>query len=224
VSRGRFIALEGGEGAGKSTQIRLLAEYLEARGLQPLLTREPGGTPGGQALRRLLLAEGGASWTREAETLLMVADRAQHIAEVLEPALAAGRLVIGDRFVGSTLAYQGAGRGVDPDFIRELHRRACRGLWPDLTVVLDLDPRVGLARSRRRLAAEASDEARFEALDLGFHDRVRREFLALAADSVAPTIVVDAGREVDSVQEAIRAAVAPLLRVSSFGPDRADSG
>lgn len=203
---GRFIALEGGEGAGKSTQIRLLAEHLRSLGHDPLVTREPGGTAGGQALRRLLLTETGTQWTAEAETLLMIADRAQHIAEVIRPALGQGRVVVSDRYVGSTLAYQGAGRGIDPDFIRAMHRQACGDLWPDLTIVLDIDPRLGLRRSQRRLAAEASGETRFEALELGFHERVRQAF----RDLPGPVAVIDAAQGVATVQELIRHVIAVL--------------
>ena len=209
---GRLIAFEGGEGAGKSTQITLLAEHLRGRGLDPLVTREPGGTAGGRALRALLLDEAGTAWTAEAETLLMVADRAQHVAETLLPALAAGRVVLTDRFVWSTLAYQGAGRGVDKALIRSLHRGACGDLWPDLTLLLDLDPAAGLARSRRRLAAEASGEGRFEALDLAFHGRIRQEFLDLAADPAHAVAVIDASLGVAAVQAAIQAAVLAVIR------------
>ncbi|HLY54179.1 MAG TPA: dTMP kinase [Stellaceae bacterium] len=210
TSRGRLIAFEGGEGAGKSTQIKLLADHLAEQGIAALATREPGGTPEGQELRRLLLGAGGAEWRPMAETLLMVADRAQHIERVIAPALAAGQTVLTDRFVGSTLAYQGAGRGVSGPFIRGLHRDACGDLWPDLTIVLDLDPRVGLARSRRRLAASGSDEARFEALDLAFHERVREAFLDLAS-APGPAVVIDASRPVEEVAATVRTAVAGLF-------------
>jgi dTMP kinase len=155
---GKFIAFCGGEGAGKSTQIAALARYLESRGIPALTTREPGGTPEGQHLRKLLLTETAGSWTPLAETLLMVADRAQHIERVIAPALAAGTHVISDRFVLSTLSYQGAGRGVPAALIRDLHRQSCGDLWPDLTVIFDIDPAIGLARSKRRLSRSGSDE------------------------------------------------------------------
>jgi dTMP kinase len=203
LTGGRFIVFEGGEGGGKSTQIKALAAHLATLGEAPLVTREPGGTAEGQALRRLLLTEDGIAWTREAETLLMVADRAQHVATLIQPALAAGRTVISDRYVGSTLAYQGGGRGMSLDWIRSLHREACGDLWPDLTILLDLDPRIGLARSKRRLAADASGEGRFEALDLAFHDRVRQTFLDLAATQ--PTAIIDASASLDAVTKAVLA-------------------
>ncbi len=206
---GRLVAFEGGEGSGKSTQIRLLAAWLEARGSVPLVTREPGGTPGGQALRQLLLTGPDDAWSAPAETLLMVADRAEHLDKIIRPALREGRLVLTDRYVGSTLAYQGAGRGVDPRSIRALHRDFCGDLWPDLTIVLDVDPRIGLARSKRRLLADASGEARFESLDLGFHERVRRGFLDLATNSER-SVVIDAASGPDAVQSAVRLALAGL--------------
>jgi dTMP kinase len=210
VPRGTFIAFCGGEGAGKSTQIGLLAEHLKSRGQDVLLTREPGGTAEGQELRRLLLTPG-VAWSEMAETLLMVADRVQHIARTIEPALAAGRTVVTDRFALSTLAYQGAARGVPISFIRSLHAEACGDLWPDLTIILDIDPRVGLGRSKRRLAAAASDETRFEALDLAFHERVRTGFLELAPTLPGRPVVIDAAGAPETIQARIRHEVDVLL-------------
>ncbi len=217
MSRGRLIALEGGEGTGKSTQIQYLAAFLMGIGTPPLVTREPGGTPGGQALRRLLLSGAGISWTPEAETLLMIADRAQHVAELIAPALAAGQTVLTDRYVASTLAYQGAGRGVDRQLIRDLHRATCRDLWPDLTILLDLDPRIGLARSVKRLTQESTDEARFEMLDLAFHDRVRAAFLAFATDHTNTVAIIDATGDIDTVRLGVEAAVSRHWRESGMG-------
>ena len=199
MARGKFIAFCGGEGAGKSTQIARLAQHFESIRQSVLMTREPGGTQEGQHLRKLLLTEAAGSWTPLAETLLMVADRAQHIERVIEPALAAGTHVVSDRFVLSTLSYQGAGRGVPMAVIRDLHRHACGDLWPDLTIVFDLDPAIGLARSKRRLQRSGSDESRFEALDLEFHLRVRAGFLAEAKASPLPHAVIDATRPVDEI-------------------------
>lgn len=207
----KFIAFCGGEGAGKSTQIRLLAAHLQARGVDALVTREPGGTAEGQHLRQLLLTSAGQGWDPFAETLLMVADRAQHVARVIRPALAQGRHVITDRYVFSTLAYQGAGRGVQQSFIRQLHAEACGDLWPDLTIVLDIDPASGLARSQRRLSAAKSDESRFEALDLDFHRRVRAAFLELAGQAPRRAVVLDAAHAVEEIQAAVRAEVEAVL-------------
>ncbi|MGQ7474004.1 dTMP kinase, partial [Streptococcus suis] len=123
-------------------------------------------------LRGMLLSGAGEGWTPHAELLLMTAARVQHVARVVRPAVAAGEIVVSDRYVGSTIAYQGAGRGMDEGLIRDLHARLVDDLWPDLTIVLDVDPAIGLARSKRRLAADAVDEGRFEALDLAFHQRI----------------------------------------------------
>src|SRR5260221_5393663 len=173
MPRGKFIAFCGGEDAGKTTQIKHLAQHRADRAENSVLACEPGGTPAGQQLRKLLLTAGADPWTPMAETLLMIADRAQHVETVILPALEAGTHVISDRFVLSTLSYQGAGRGISPALIKELHRKSCADLWPDLTVVFDIDPKVGLARSKRRLSESDSDESRFEDLDLAFHRRRR---------------------------------------------------
>ena len=210
MARGKFIAFCGGEGAGKSTQIGLLAAHLEAKGRPVVVTREPGGTEEGRELRRLLLTPG-IAWSATAETLLMVADRVQHIARLIEPALAAGRHVVTDRFGLSTLAYQGAAGGVPVSFIRTLHAEACGDLWPDLTIILDIDPRIGLGRSKRRLAEAASEETRFEALELGFHERVRAGFLELATTLPGRHVVIDAGSSVETIQARIRHEVESLL-------------
>ena len=177
-----------------------VATALRDDGLDVVTTREPGGTPEGLQLRALLLAESGAVWEQEAELLLMVAARVQHVRRVIQPALAAGKQVICDRFVGSTLAYQGGGRGLPEGLIRDLHRQMVDDVWPDLTVLLDVDPRLGLERSRRRLVADAADEGRFEALALSFHDRVRQSFLAQAACAPKRSVVIDAGQAIDIVQ------------------------
>ena len=206
---GCFVVLEGGEGSGKTGAMGVLAASLQGWGHDVLQTREPGGTPEGLALRGLLLAEDGPDWNPYAELLLLVAARVQHVRRVIEPALAAGRTVLCDRFVGSTLAYQGAGRGLDATLILDLHRRAVGDLWPDLTVVLDVDPRIGLSRSMRRLGETGADEARFEALDLAFHARVRAAFLAEAARN--RSVVVDAAGTLDEVQASLIEAVRPLL-------------
>jgi len=191
-----LIVFEGGEGAGKTSAMHALASTLD----NPLLTREPGGTEEGLKLRALLLATDSPVWDPVAELLLLTAARVQHVNRVIRPALEAGRIVLCDRFIGSTLAYQGAGRGLDEAFILSLHRQAVGGLMPDLTILLDIDPRVGLARSARRLDAARSDEGKFEALDLAFHDRVRAAFLA---QRLGKTIVVDASVSHAEVHSAV---------------------
>jgi dTMP kinase len=212
LTAGCFIVLEGGEGAGKSSAIAVLAAALRDQGRDVLTTREPGGTPEGLALRALLLAEDAPPWDGAAELLLMTAARVQHVRRLIEPALRAGRVVLCDRYLGSTLAYQGAGRGLPAALILDLHHRAAGGLLPHLTVLLDLDPRAGLARSRRRLGLQGADEARFESLDLAFHERVRASFLRQAAS--APTVVIDAAQAQDAVQRHIVAQVQAWLAAS----------
>lgn len=192
-----FIVLEGGEGAGKTTVMAVLADALVQAGHTVLATREPGGTPEGLALRGLLLADGGPAWDPGAELLLMTAARVQHVRRVIAPALQAGLLVLCDRYIGSTLAYQGAGRGLPADLILDLHHRIVAGPEPDLTVLLDVDPHAGLARSRRRLRQSGANEGRFEALDLAFHQRVRAAFLAHAR--TVPSVAIDAGAPQSSV-------------------------
>jgi dTMP kinase len=191
-----FVVLEGGEGSGKTSILPVISALFD----DAVVTREPGGTPEGLALRSLLLSSEGAEWDPGAELLLMTAARVQHVQRVIAPALAAGRVVVCDRFLGSTLAYQGAGRGLPAPLILELHRRFVGGLMPDLTVLLDVDPRIGLSRSVRRLGVDSVDEGRFEALALSFHERVRAAFLAQAEADPSRSIVIDASRPLAEVQ------------------------
>jgi dTMP kinase len=191
-----FVVLEGGEGSGKTSVLSALSKALAP---DVLFTREPGGTPEGLALRSLLLSEQGLDWEPGAELLLMVAARVQHVQRLILPALEAGRMVVCDRFLGSTLAYQGAGRGMPREMILDLHTRLVGGLVPDLTIILDVDPRIGLSRSTRRLENDAIDEGRFEKLDLAFHDRVRAAFLAQAATDPGSHHVIDAQRSLPQV-------------------------
>lgn len=208
---GAFIAVEGVDGSGKSGVVRALVAGLSAQGRDVLGTREPGGTPQGEALRGLLLAGSDDAWEPRAELLLMTAARVQHVARVIRPAVAAGRIVVSDRYAGSTLSYQGAGRGMDDGLIRDLHAKVVDDLWPDLTVVLDLDPAIGLARSRKRLSDAAIDEGRFESLALSFHQRIRAAFLAQAAAAPERHVVIDASGTPEAVQAAALAAVEQFL-------------
>ncbi|MCH5276985.1 MAG: dTMP kinase [Desulfovibrionaceae bacterium] len=173
-----FLTVEGVEGSGKSTLLTALAVRLEARGTTVLRTREPGGCPLGARLRPLLLS---ADWTPDpnAELFLFLADRAQHVAEVIRPALAAGAHVLCDRYADSTIAYQGYGRGMDLEWLQRLNDCATGGLWPDLTLVLDLPAEAGLLRAARRNEAQglSQTEGRFEAESLAFHERIRQGFL-----------------------------------------------
>ena len=207
---GLFITFEGGDGGGKSTQAELLAGWLAERGLEVVRTREPGGTALGARLRELLLhgdERGVAEIVPRAEALLYAADRAQHIAEVVRPALARGAAVVQDRYIDSSLAYQGAGRPLDAAEVRGLSEWAAEGLWPQLTVLLDVSPE--LAAERRAVAGQRADRLESETAD--FHRRVREEFLALAADDPGRFLVLDAALPVDELHAAILARVAPLL-------------
>ncbi len=203
---GVFIAFEGGEGAGKSTQVKRLQEWLTDEGLVARATFEPGATPPGAAIRSILLDRSQAVVSPRAEALLYAADRAQHVHDVLRPALDAGEVVLTDRFVDSSLAYQGAGRTIPMDDVRMLSRWATGGLRPDLTVLLDLPPEAGLARARGRSVAD-----RMESESLEFHQRVRQTFRALAESDPDRYLVLDATRSADELSAAIRVRVAALL-------------
>ncbi len=203
---GVLIAFEGGEGAGKSTQIKRLQHWLTSEGLVARATFEPGGTPSGAEIRAILLDRSHAAISARAEVLLYAADRAQHVHDVLRPALDAGEVVLTDRFVDSSLAYQGAGRTIPLDEVRMLSRWATDGLRPDLTLLLDLSPETGLARARGRSVAD-----RMESESLAFHRRVRQTFRALAESAPDRYLVLDATRDVDELAATIRVRVADLL-------------
>jgi dTMP kinase len=194
AQRGRFITFEGGEGAGKSTQLRLLKTRLSEAGRDVRVTREPGGSPGAEDIRKLLVEGEPERWTALAETLLFLAARADHVARIIEPALAVGAWVLCDRFADSTVVYQGAGRGLGIERVRALQQQI-GVLSPDLTFILDIDPRDGLMRTDKRGAAEN----RFEKFDAGFHGRLRDSFLQIAREEPDRCIVVDAARSEEVV-------------------------
>lgn len=204
---GVFLALEGGEGAGKSTQAALLVEWLESRGHHVLLTREPGGTEVGKILRHIVLDNGTGELSPRTEVLLYAADKAEHVDQVVLPALAAGAVVLTDRYVDSLLAYQGAGRHLDSAEIEHVARWATSSLRPHLTIVLDIDPEVGHTRF------EGAD--RIEAEPLEFHQRVRRHFLDLADADPQHYLLVHGGGTPTEIHETIRAAVEPWLEQAS---------
>lgn len=209
---GFFISFEGIEGSGKSTQVSLLAQALCNQGHEVVVTREPGGTPLGQTLRRLLLEPSASPLAPGAEVLMMLADRAQHVQEVIVPALGAGKIVISDRFVDSTTAYQGYGRGIDLDLLARLNAFACGGCLPTLTVLLDLQVAEGLRRAgQRRSGAGAADH--FEAESVAFHERVRTGFLEVARTNPERVRVLDAARPVDVIHQDILAVVQARLSV-----------
>ena len=208
MSQGKFITFEGPEGSGKSTHIRLLADFLRARGLDVTLTREPGGTPTGEAIRRLLQHnEAGESPADRTEVLLFLASRAQHVERLIRPALAAGSWVLCDRFDDSTLAYQGYGRGFDLSALSAVNAFATGGLVPDLTLLLDVSPETSRQRLLARQAKTASAPDRIEAEADAFHVRLRNGFLELARRSPERFAVVGAEREMSLVAADVRAAV-----------------
>ena len=202
MTRGRFITFEGGEGVGKSTQVRRLADRLRGRG-EVVVTREPGGSPGAEAIRGLLVNGPVERWSPISETLLMYAARRDHIERVIAPALARGAWVICDRFYDSSRAYQGAAGGAPASLLRALESDVVGDLVPDLTLILDLPVSVGLARAGRR----GQDEGRFEAKGAGFHERLRAAFLDIAAREPERCRVIDAAADLDAVSERIAAAL-----------------
>jgi dTMP kinase len=207
---GLFFAFEGGEGSGKSTQVRLLREWLEGRGIPVLVTREPGGTELGQTLRQLVLDHRNQTLSHRAELLLYEADRAQHVAETLLPALAAGKVVLSDRFEDSSTVYQGICRGLGRRPTESLNRFATGGLRPHLVFVLDIPEKEGIARARRRSQTAGTGLDRLEREALEFHRKVRRGFLAIARGNRRYR-VLDARRSEAELAEAIRSAVAGRL-------------
>jgi dTMP kinase len=206
---GRFISIEGGEGAGKSTQVGLLVAALDRAGIPVRATREPGGSPGGEAIRRLLLEGEGERWDAISEALLLVAARRDHVTRVIAPALAQGVWVVSDRFADSTTAYQGYGGGVALRDLATLHRFALRDVVPDLTVILDLPVEIGLARAAARAAAD-----RFERLDREFHEKLRQGFRQIASDNPTRCILIDASGDLQTLHRAVVAAVEKRLGVA----------
>jgi len=209
VTRGRFITFEGGEGAGKSTQVQRLAARLKGQGREVVTTREPGGSPGAESIRDIVLRGDADRWSPTTETLLMYAARRDHIERVIRPALMRGAWVICDRFADSTRAYQGAAGGVDPQFITALETFILEETRPDLTLVFDLPAEVGLERAHARAGAEM----RFESKGMAFHERLRSGFQAIAAAEPDRCTVIDATATMDGVEAAVWAAVEARLAV-----------
>ena len=207
VQRGFFITLEGGEGAGKSTQLRRLADHLASSGREVVTTREPGGSEGAEAIRALLVSGAADRWSAMSETLLLYAARSDHLERTIRPALARGAVVISDRFADSTRAYQGAAGGIDPDFILEIERQVLADTRPDLTLIFDLPAEIGLERAAGRGAAEA----RFESKGLEFHRRLREGFLAIAHAEPRRCRIIDAAGPLDDVTASVLAAVDEAL-------------
>ena len=199
----RFITIEGGEGAGKSTAQRFIADRLAERGITTVQTREPGGTPLAEAIRQTLLSVDGEAPVEMTELLLVFAARAQHLAKVIEPALARGDWVLSDRFTDATYAYQGAARGLSTATILHLEQLVKRGRQPDKVLVLDLPPEIGMARARSR-----GELDRFEREDHDFYERVRAGYLARAEAMPERYSVIDAGQDLPKVESALRAEIA----------------
>ena len=210
--QGRFITFEGGEGAGKSTQIARAADWLRARGVEVVLTREPGGTPRAERLRTILLERDAEPMPQSCELLLMFAARATHLDNLVRPAVARGAWVLCDRFTDATYAYQGGGRGLPKAQIDALVAVVHADLWPDLTVLLDLPVATGLARASSRNGADGPD--RFESEQQAFFERVRATYLERASAEPGRFRVLDASRSIDEVTRGIEATLGPLLEAS----------
>lgn len=195
MKRGAFISFEGGEGTGKSTQLRLLSQSLKDRNIPHIVTREPGGSPGAEQIRDLLVTGGADRWSPLSEMLLFYAARVDHWHKVIQPALAEGKLVLCDRFADSTMAYQAYAGGMDRARVEQMHTLALGDVKPDMTIILDLDAASGLARAQARPGAEA----RFESKGLAFHERLRAGFLDIAQRDPTRCRVLDANRAVDAI-------------------------
>jgi dTMP kinase len=207
--RGRLITFEGGEGTGKTTQAARLKSALEAKGKRVVLTREPGGSPGAEQIRKLLVEGEPERWTPLSETLLFLAARADHVARLIEPVLAEGSWVVSDRFSDSTYVYQGFARGLGVETIRRLHEAALGSFAPDLTIVLDLDPEEGLKRTGGR---SPGAENRFERFDAAFHRKLRAAFIDIASSEPDRCVLIDAGRTPDDVAADVWCAVEQRLK------------
>jgi dTMP kinase len=208
VTPGKFIALEGGEGAGKSTQARLLAEALRARGIEVVATREPGGTPGAEVIRGLLLGLEGEGWNPRAEALLFAAARSDHVEKLIRPALAAGKWVVCDRFLDSSRAYQGGGGGLSDADILDLHRVGSGGLLPDRTLLIEVPPEVAAARLASRDAGAAD---RIGGRETAYHARVAAAFARIAEAEPDRFARIDSSGSREDTHAAVLAALATLL-------------
>jgi dTMP kinase len=203
VTRGKFISLEGGEGAGKSTQVAPLVTWLGERGIRTRVTREPGGSPGAEEIRTLLVTGDPARWSPVTEALLLYAARRDHVDRTIEPALAAGEWVICDRFADSSVAYQGYAYGLGAHWVHALHQSVLGDFWPDATLILDLPVELGLQRA----ATRHGDETRYERMDRSFHEKLRQGYRTIAEHAPARCTLIDAARDAASVQTDMRAAL-----------------
>jgi dTMP kinase len=207
MARGVFITFEGGEGAGKTTQLRRLAAELTRRGIETVATREPGGTELAETVRRLVLSDSARGLSADGEAVLFAVARTDHVDRVIRPALEAGKWVLSDRFIDSSEAYQGAERGADPDLLQQLVHLAVAGTRPDLTIIFDLPVELGLERAARRRSGVTIEGDRFERESLERQEKRRRAFLAIAQREPERCVVIDASKDEDTVFAAILAAV-----------------
>jgi len=207
MRRARFISFEGGEGSGKTNHSRRLAAWLTEQGHEAVLTREPGGTPGAEEIRKLLVQGDAARWEPMTEALLHFAARRDHVAKVIKPALARGAWVVSDRFADSTMAYQGYGHGLGAPAIDLLKKLVLGDFAPGLTLLFDVPVELGLRRAGRRDGAKAGADARYESMGAAFHARVREGFLAIARAEPGRVVVIDSSRPVDAVATAVVAAI-----------------
>ena len=207
IARGRFITFEGIDGCGKTTQFRLLAQWLRENGKDVTETVEPGGTNIGQQIRKILLDPASAEIQPRTELLLYFASRAQNVEQVIRPALDRGSIVLCDRFTDSTLVYQGCGRGLDTAIVRDLDRIACGGVKPDVTVLIDIDLETSLHRARRRNERTGPAESRIDEEDAAFHERVRKGYLALAEAERDRIVKIDGRAGIGEVAKRVREAI-----------------
>jgi dTMP kinase len=203
MKHGRFVSFEGIEGCGKTTQIALLSEVLTQRKIPHSVTREPGGTAVGEGIRRILLHSETIHLTAAAELLLFYASRSQNILEKIEPSLAQGEVVICDRFYHASMAYQGYGRGIPIDFIEKLTELVCGSRRPEITILLDIEPEIGLTRARARNSKRSEDEGRFEMEDVRFYTKIRNGYLELAAREPQRIQIINADRSIEEVHRNI---------------------
>lgn len=212
--RGLFITFEGGEGAGKSTQIKRLSEVLKARGHKVLLTREPGGSPGAEAVRHVLLSGAAEAYGPETEALLFAAARSDHVEQVIRPAVEAGKIVLCDRFMDSSRVYQGVTGGLDAGYMRQLEEVTVNGMVPQLTLILDIDPQLGLARAASRRAGPAD---RYEKETVAMHQRRRDAFLDIAKREPDRCKVIDTSGDAETIAAEILRHVGQLIRSQKAG-------
>jgi dTMP kinase len=194
-----FITFEGGEGSGKTTQIKLLQQYLLSKNIDCITTREPGGCENAESIRNLLLSGAGDKWNAISETLLFQAARIEHIEKVIKPALLSKKIVLCDRFLDSTIVYQGIGKGLGGEYIKQLYQMTVGNFTPDLTFILDIEPEIGLKRS----LARNNNETRFENMDISFHHKVRNGFLQIAQSNQAKYKIIDANQDIITIYNLI---------------------